>query len=481
MSINSASAKALNVAGSIGGVARAVGNLAGLFGHTAGSWNASLKAAEFGGVPFGVESVRTSSGRRTAVHVYPFRDDVWVEDTGKRPRQFEVVGFLVEDDLITKKGGVVEQRAELLAACERAGPQTLVHPTLGTIKSVCCLGLETIERTDLGRVFEIRLTLMVSGDRLFPTSAISTGDDSINNASLTGIAALADFVTSVSSAIQAGAAVVQQAVSTAVGWYQLGVAMVNDVKRVIGAVSTLFGSFGRLFGGANNGYAGANVQASPSKTADDLLSGAAAARAKVVAAGIAFKAAASDPSDSATLGAAAQSFIRSVAAAATDPADAVHMVSALAQFSPVAVNTPGQIGAAMSVMQVALARLLRRYALAQLAVSLTTYQPASLADANAVLASSVSLFDAEITTAGDANDDRSYQALRSLRQSVVADLSARGAEISAIATFKFQAPLPSLVLANRIYRDPAREPGLVLQINPIHPAFCPTSFDALAS
>jgi prophage DNA circulation protein len=77
-------------------------------------------------------------------------------------------------------------------------------------------------------------------------------------------------------------------------------------------------------------------------------------------------------------------------------------------------------------MQVALAALLRRYALAQLAVVLTTYQPSSQDDANATLGNAVSLFDAEITTAGDAGDDDSYESLRSLRQSVVADLVARG-------------------------------------------------------
>lgn len=472
---------ALNVAGSIGGVASAVGNLASLVGFQAGSWLSSLKQASYGGLPFGIESVRTAAGRKQAIHDYPFRDDVWVEDLGKKAQQFEVLGFLVEDDLITKAGAVIAQRDRLLQICETPGNRTLVHPTLGTIKNVACLSVETMERTDLGRVFEIRLTLIVSGDRLFPTSVISTGAASTSNATLTGIAALADFVKSASSAIQAGAAVVQQAVSTVVGWYQLGVTAINDVKRVIGTVSTLFGNFGRLFGGANNGYAGANVQASPSTTADDLLSAATAARAAVVAAGVTLQTAALNPSDSATLGAAAQSFIVAVSAAATDPADSVRMVSALAQYSPVAVSTPGQIGAAMSVMQVALAALLRRYALAQLAVVLTTYQPASQDDANTTLANTIDLFDAEITVAGDAGDDSSYQALRTLRQSVVADLSARGADLASIATFKFQAALPSLVLANRIYRDPTREPGLVQQIAPRHPAFCPTTFQALAS
>jgi prophage DNA circulation protein len=321
---------ALNVAGSIGGVAQAASSLASLFGGAAGTWAASLKTASYGGVPFGIDAVRTIAGRRTAVHDYPFRDESWIEDLGKKNRQFDVSGFLVENDLITQQGGVVGQRDALLAACEKAGGQTLVHPTLGTVQNVCCLSVETIERKDLGLVFEIRLSLQVSGNRLFPTAITSTGDASAANANLTGIAALLNFAKSAASAIQLGAAVVQQGVSTVVGWYQIAVTAVNDVKRVIGSVSTLFGNFGRLFGGANNGYAGANVRALPSVTADDLLSQATANRNLVMQAGAALQIAAANPGDSADLGTAVQGLISAVAASAVDPADAVRMVGMLA-------------------------------------------------------------------------------------------------------------------------------------------------------
>jgi prophage DNA circulation protein len=474
-------ANALNVSGSIGGIAQAAGNLASLFGAQAGSWAAALKPASYGNVPFGVEGVRTAAGRKTSEHDYPFRDDVWVEDLGKKARRFEVSGFLVENDLITKQGGVAAQRDAMLAACETAGGQPLVHPTMGRIENVCCLGVEINERRDLGLVFEIRLTLIVSGKRLYPTSVTSSGGQSILNATGLQQSALANFVSSAASAIQQGAAIVQQAVSTAVGWYQFAVTAVNDVKSVIGAVSTLFGNFGRLFGGANNGFAGANPQAAPTVTADDLLSQATAQRSLVIAAGAALQAAAANPTNSVALGTAIQGVLTALVNAAPDPADAVTALTALAAFSPAAVTTPGQIGEAMGTMQVALSALVRRYSLAQLAVTLTTYQPSSQEDAQTVIASASALFDSEITIAGDAGDDDSYVALRMLRQSMFADMNSRAANLATIATFTFQASLPSLVLANRIYRDPTREPGLVQQVNPIHPAFMPTSFQALAS
>jgi prophage DNA circulation protein len=224
---------------------------------------------------------------------------VWVEDLGKRPRQFEVLGFLVEGDLITGGEAVISQRDRLLQACETAGGQTLVHPTLGTIQSVCCPGVDSIERRNLGRAFEIRLTLSVSGNRLFPNTTVSIAAASTDAASKTGIQALADFVKSSPASIAAGAAVVQQAVSTAVGWYQIGVTAVNDVKRIIGAVSTLAGNFVRLLGRGNSGISGSNTQAQ--SKASDLLSASSAARASVMTAGAALQAAAANPSDSATL------------------------------------------------------------------------------------------------------------------------------------------------------------------------------------
>jgi prophage DNA circulation protein len=153
----------------------------------------------------------------------------------------------------------------------------------------------------------------------------------------------------------------------------------------------------------------------------------------------------------------------------------------MAQFNPAAVNPTAASAAIMQTMQDATSALFRRTALCQLAVTLTTYQPSSQNDAYTVLGQVVALFDDEITIAGDMGDDESYQALRATRQAVMADLSARGGNLAAIAKFTFQASLPSLALAERIYRDASREPGLVQQAAPRHPAFCPLSFYALAT
>jgi prophage DNA circulation protein len=476
------SVSALNVTGSIGGVAQSVGNLSKLLGGGSG-WTPALLKASWGDKSFAVESTRTIGGRRYAIHEYPYREDAaWLEDVGKLPARLEISGYLVEDSLIYGGGPVIQQRKNLFDLIETSGPQTLVHPTFGTWPNMLCINAQFSDERESGRVIEIRLTFMKAGLRIFPSTETDTGEKIKVVAELQGIDAIINFVQTTATSVLRFAAAVQSSISMAVGWYQFAVSVINDAKAIVGAVSTLVGNFGRLFGGANNGYAGgSNPQASPAQTPQDLLAAMSAARATVVTAGTALVAAAANPSDAATLGAAAQALVVAVAATAIDPADAVNLLSAMAQFSPAAVNPTSASAVIMQTMQDAISALFRRTALAQLAQTLTTYQPSSQNDAQTVLRQVVAIFDAEITIAGDAGDDESYQALRATRQAIIADLSARGGDLAVIAKFTFQAALPSLALAERIYRDATREPGLVQQAAPRHPAFCPLSFNALAT
>jgi prophage DNA circulation protein len=132
-------------------------------------------------------------------------------------------------------------------------------------------------------------------------------------------------------------------------------------------------------------------------------------------------------------------------------------------------------------MQGACGDLFRRAAVVALATASSSYQPTSYNDAVTIRETVTGFIDNEITIAGDEGDDSTYGALRALRQAVVTDLVARGANLAQVTTFTFGAPLPALYLANRIYQDPTRSDQLVAQANPVHPAFMPASFQALAS
>jgi prophage DNA circulation protein len=167
-------------------------------------------------------------------------------------------------------------------------------------------------------------------------------------------------------------------------------------------------------------------------------------------------------------------------AACNDPADAIRLLSGLARFFPSIPPGSAPIGEAMAATQTAMAAVCRRAALTSLARAIAAYQPSSYNDAQAVLVAACVLFDAEIEVAGDAGDGQSYLALRALRGAVVNDMTTRGSALPQIVTVARPASLPALALAYQLYGDTTRTDDLIARANPIHPAFMPTSFEALA-
>ena len=91
------------------------------------------------------------------------------------------------------------------------------------------------------------------------------------------------------------------------------------------------------------------------------------------------------------------------------------------------------------------------------------------------------LFDAEILFSADAGVDGSYLALRALRTAVAQDLIARGSDLARLTTVTTAVPLPSLTLAYSLYRDATRSDDLIARVDPVHPAFMPTSCQVLTS
>lgn len=88
-----------------------------------------FQPASFRGVPFHVSAADTSIGRRMVVHEFPLADTPQAEDLGRRPSEFQVDGFLIGDDYLG-------QMKRLIGALTFPGPGTLVHPSMGTMQVV---------------------------------------------------------------------------------------------------------------------------------------------------------------------------------------------------------------------------------------------------------------------------------------------------------------------------------------------------------
>lgn len=452
------------------------------------TWFAELQPASFGGVPFGVTGGQLRVGRRNAVHEYPFKDEVWVEDLGRAARRITLVGFLLEGAAYSssapdakRAGSVIQQREKMVAAIEKPGKSTLVHPTLGSLQ-VSCLDSSFTERWDRGRVFEVVLTLIEGGDRVFPADDPDTTEQVAETCTAADAAAGVDFTTAATLALPAGAAVVGMASATASSWGSIAQSLAGDATNLMNTVGNLAGSFGRFFGGKLRDITGSISFGSAGATVASLIAAGCAARAAVTAAVSALNEAAGGLGLT-TIGgfvSSAQGVSAALLAATTDPADSVRVLGNLASFEPSRPTSDSAVGDSMATMQRACGDLFRRAAVVSVARASAQYQPSSYDDAAALRATVAAMLDAEIQTAGDQGEDATYTALRSVRAAVVQDLTKRGGDLAKLVTLTTGQPMPALALAQRTYRDATRADELISESGCVHPAFMPTSFKALA-
>ena len=62
------------------------------------AWRDQWQTAKFRGVEFRFRTASATLGRRNVVHSYPGRDDPYVEDMGRKAREFSLEAFVLGDD-----------------------------------------------------------------------------------------------------------------------------------------------------------------------------------------------------------------------------------------------------------------------------------------------------------------------------------------------------------------------------------------------
>jgi prophage DNA circulation protein len=189
----------------------------------------------------------------------------------------------------------------------------------------------------------------------------------------------------------------------------------------------------------------------------------------------------STPTD---LAASIQDVAAKFRAAAARPQDQIRTLIALANFDPMATMPPpvtgDPIGQAAYQAAKASADLCRRAVLMELCRACAAYQPASADDAVALRNRVTALLSAEITVLGDAGLDATYRQFIALRAAMMMDLTTRGARLASLMVVTTPLPMPATWLAQRLYRDGSRAAELTAAAQPVHPAFMPVQFKALA-
>jgi prophage DNA circulation protein len=396
---------------------------------------------------------------------------------GRGVRRFHFSGFLADGDVAFAGGPVELQRTLMAAAAETQGPGILTHPTLG-ILNVAVETFSLAEDLGAGSESDIEFTFVEAGSQLYPSLLVSTGSSVLTAAGLAVVAIASDFVSAFTLAYDAAAEPTPIAASTTAAWSDQVVSTGGDATALLGLASQLPGNWGRYFSGGNSGYVGTFTSPySSDTTVADLVQDASTQRAAIAAAAASLDASVStetSASSASVIAAAAQTLVQALLSACADPADAIRLLSGLLGFSPPSPSLISPIGVPIN-------DLFRRTCVIAIAQAAESYQPTSYDDALSQLLAITALMDAEIDYAGDQGDDDTFNAICALRVAVVQDLRARGADLAAITTFEFGAPLPDCVLATRIYRDPSRADQLTETVDPVHPLFFPTIFEALAS
>ncbi len=85
--------------------------------------------AQLGDVPIFVDGGELTGGRRVVSDEYPYRDDPWTDDMGRKQRVYTLNAFLLNDN-----GDIKQQREALLRVLESEGTTAIVHPRFGNLR-----------------------------------------------------------------------------------------------------------------------------------------------------------------------------------------------------------------------------------------------------------------------------------------------------------------------------------------------------------
>ena len=465
-------------------VSSALSSLLGGSGDT-WSWQDNLYAASFRGVPFAVESGDGSFGRRQAVHEYPYRDTVWVEDMGRATRRITLTGFILQSSKIYTASDVMTQRDSLIAAAETSGAGTLVHPTLGELTvSVPENGLRIHENKDEARMFRFTLTVIESGLKVF---AITSAADAASTVETSWLSTVTTIAARAIAEIRGDMRSISQAIKTlksTVGfWTNMVTGVFTEATNLSNVLKSTFGS--TRYGRYNTGTVGGSVSGTSSGTSDteDTDDYAALVDTKI-AESVENTAAMNAAIDTLLASTTLDDFSTNLQAVYTTllgsvagGADLIDSLESLADFSDTTYRQDSYDSAVAADAQV----FINTLTASAMAYAASKYTPASYEEATTLMRRVATVMDAAILSAADAGYDDVYDAMQTLRSDIVTTLETNGADLARVRTVTFARPLPALTLANRLYQDATRAESLVKMANPIHPAFMPTSFKALTS
>lgn len=385
-------------------------------------WRDRMQPASFRGVPFLVVSHEAELGRRVAVHEFPYRDEPFGEDLGRKTRGLTIEAYVIG-------AGYADARNRLVRAIEQAGPGPLKHPYLGELQ-VNVLSCKLREGTEEGGIARFTIEFVEAGLARFPSSEESTTAAVVATADYAAEAVRASMARRMATASRpafvagASASIIGTALNTITGAVAKVRGVVSEVAKLQRDVDAMRRDLVTLV------YA-------PASAAQALLS-------------------------------AVRQLVRSVA---STPRDMLSLARTLYRFGAdlpaVQTNTTSRKQQALN--QAELLQLVRVVAAAEGARAAALVDWESYQEAVAARDELLDVLDDAMLASGVA--DEVYDALRGLRAAVVRDVVTRGADLARLVTYTPAATRPMLAIAQTVYADGLRADEMTLRNRVRHPLF----------
>lgn len=149
------------------------------------TWRDELQKGSFRGAPFETLVSSVAIGRRFVRHEYPKRDIPYIEDTGRKAREYKFDAFVIGDDYM-------DARDLLIDAIEEEGEGQLIHPYFGTLQ-VSIIDCQIQQSTNQGGYAQFTISFIETGEQSEPDIETDTSLVLENQVQVANTSIAADF------------------------------------------------------------------------------------------------------------------------------------------------------------------------------------------------------------------------------------------------------------------------------------------------
>jgi prophage DNA circulation protein len=410
------------------------------------SWIDDLLPASFRGVAFHYRDAEMNGGRNVAENEYPWRESGYTEDLGRKLRHYRIEAYVIGENYAA-------DRDALLAALEQAGNGTFVHPFDGPI-TVKCPGFSRHESNAEGGIAYFDIDFVEDGEQPSPTVSVSTSETAESEAAAAQEAAvgvfedtytLENYGSLIASYASSEASVLEADLETAISGVSLLSDVSGDLISTAAAIPAAYATATGLAVAVSNAFTAigdAIIAALPDGTVDETVN----------------------------------------SRGGDWPGDPSYGLAALAAWggdvAAISGETEWKIEAASN--RAALIVLVQSCAVAQLARVYASTVFVGSTDAEAARDQLTGFIEALIVSAADNGDDTAYNAWMALLSASTDDLTTRGKKLPDVVSVDFSAPLPAVVVAQKLYADAGRAGEIVSRNSAEHPLFLPIALEVLS-